>query len=244
MKSKKDIRPEKLRDMVRSILPSRYRRAAREAKAGENRRVRHAVRRDLHAEDLETTAADLLRDTHMLPITRWRRYGDKLNHFIRWCSAITRGMPTDRALAFVRQILPRNVIGDHAFFHWESHLAPRFSAPAFYTQRKRDLQSFEDKLRHRLRRALAIDPDLLGRLNAQLKEARAFDEGRRLLLGVHDIDAFVHELLIGSQTEEQALRHGWTDRFTRERWIVVRAIAEVEIADGPKRRVEREVRRL
>lgn len=239
MKSKKDIRPEKLRDMVRSILPSRYRHAARAAKAGENRRVRHAVRQDLHAEDLETTAADLLRDAHILPITRWRRGGDKLNHFLRWCSAITRGMPAGRALAFVRQILPRNVIGDHAFFHWESHLRPRLCVPGYYEQRKRDLQSFEDKLRHRLRRALSIDPDLLGRLNAQFKEARAFDEGRRLLLGVHDIDAFVHDLVLGSQTPDQAMRHGCTDRFSRERWILVSAIAEIEIADGPKRKVER-----
>ena len=35
----------------------------------------------------------------------WRRDGDKLNHFMRWCEAITKGMTTAEALAHVRSIL-------------------------------------------------------------------------------------------------------------------------------------------
>jgi hypothetical protein len=225
--------------MVRSILPSRYARQARGAKATEKRRVRRAVRQDLHSRDLESTAADLLRDALVTPIVSWRRAGDKLSHFLRWCSAITRGMPPEQTLAFVRRVLPRNLIGDHAYGHWEGHLRYHRSVRIPWSERRRrELQSFEDGLRHRLRRACASDPSLIGRLNARIKEARAFDERRRLLLGIHDIDAFVHDLIYGTRPGQSVMPQGWSEELAHERWIVVGAIAEVEIANGPSRRVE------
>jgi hypothetical protein len=123
---------------------------------------------------------------------RRRRDGDKLNHFMRWCGAITDGLSKEEALSFVRSILPRNLIGDHAYGHWETHVGlnrqffgGRFG-PKVQTQ-----QSFIDSARCRLRRTLEIDPDLQRRLNREIKRRRPPDEQRRLLLGIHDVDAFV-----------------------------------------------------
>jgi hypothetical protein len=50
-----NIDPEKLQDMVRSILPSKNREAARTGKALIKRRARRAVRGDLHNVDFEET---------------------------------------------------------------------------------------------------------------------------------------------------------------------------------------------
>lgn len=52
---------EKTRDMVRSILPSKEREAARKAKAIVKRENRRSIRRDLKVEDPETTPADFKR---------------------------------------------------------------------------------------------------------------------------------------------------------------------------------------
>src|SRR5687768_11470347 len=98
----KNINPEKLRDMVRSILPSRYRIGPRQDKALRKRAHRRHIRAEIRSEDPEAAAADLLRDVSVSDIVQHRRGGDKLSHFIRWCEVITRGMTTDDALGYVR----------------------------------------------------------------------------------------------------------------------------------------------
>lgn len=113
---RKETDPEKLRDMVRSILPSRYRTGPRRSKMQRKRAHRRGVRADVaHA----NPTADLLRDVNVSDIVQWRRDGDKLNHFMRWCRAITKGMSQQGALDTIRAILPKNLIGDHAYSHWE-----------------------------------------------------------------------------------------------------------------------------
>src|SRR5688500_19976832 len=118
----KNIRPEKLQDMIRSILPCKNRETARKAKALETREVRRTVRNDLRHVDFEMTPVDLTRDADQWENVSDRRAGDKLNHFMRWCRAITKGMTAEEALAYVRRILPRNLIGDHAYFHWKAEI--------------------------------------------------------------------------------------------------------------------------
>src|SRR5687768_6904296 len=114
----KNINPEKLRDMVRSILPSVDRLGARRLTANENRRVRRDLRSD-------PEGADLQRDSnHRFTVIR-RRGADKLNHYMRWCRALTKGMTREMALDYVRAIVPRNIIGDHAYGHWEAEVRPR-----------------------------------------------------------------------------------------------------------------------
>jgi hypothetical protein len=73
---RKEINEEKLRDMVRSILPSTHRTGPPWAKAARKRDHRRKVRIELHVEDPETTKADLARDVYVVDIVSWRRAGD------------------------------------------------------------------------------------------------------------------------------------------------------------------------
>src|ERR1051325_456798 len=156
--------PEKLRTMARSILPSKNREAARKGKTALKRQVRRTVRHDLRTQDFETTRRDLRRDANQSSNVAWRRGGDKINHFNRWCRAITRGMPPEDAVSYVRGLLPRNVIGEHAVTHWEWEIIPRPYAVvgSYRDQRLRAEQSLYDRLRYHLRRALEREPHRLG----------------------------------------------------------------------------------
>ena len=202
--AKKEISPEKLLDMIRSILPSTARGLARHAKAWNTRNVRRRVRMALHTEDAEETNVDLQESAYQRPAVRMRRHADKLNHFMRWCESWTRGMTQQQALDVVRAILPRNVIGDHAYGHWKAHVKYRRRAPVTHKEkRQRALQSRYDKTRHRLRQALSIDPGFQGRFNAAVKATKVDDEPRRMLFGVHDIDTFVSDLLSKCQYHKE-----------------------------------------
>src|SRR5690242_6706855 len=102
------MRSDKVKDMIRSVLPSTYRRYARAAKADRKRQLRRGVRGDLRNEDFNETKADFNRDARVSDVVWHRRLGDKINHFMRWCHARTEGMDTDDALSYVRSILPSN----------------------------------------------------------------------------------------------------------------------------------------
>lgn len=188
----KEIDPEKLRDMIRSILPSTIRKRARELKAMENR----AARRTGREADLRSVVWD-------------RRAHDKLNHFMRWCEAITDGLSDEEKLEAVRALLPRTLIGYHAFTHWELHVTWRSGRPHHVDA----AQSRYESLRVRLRRALTEAPDLLGWINAEIKARKLLGEPRRMLFGIHDVDAFARDVLDGPfKTErrvaEEAIESG------------------------------------
>lgn len=203
------MKNDKLRDMTRSILPSRHRRLARFEKAQRKRAHRRTVREELHCEDFEETAADLLRDVRVSDIVHGRRGGDKLNHFLRWCERRTAGMARTEALDAVRAILPAGLIGDHAYLHWEQHL--RWRDRAYVPDAaERKAQSENDSAAFRLKRALRVDPSLHGRLNAEIK-AVTTPEHRHLLAGFHDAEAFVR-----------------ATRGHPERQVTLRLIAEIE----------------
>ena len=87
----REIDPEKLLTMIRSILPSTEPGIARDAKASENRSVRREVRATLHNDDLEFTKRDVRRDSQHAATVMQRRGADKLNHFMRWCEKLTAG---------------------------------------------------------------------------------------------------------------------------------------------------------
>jgi hypothetical protein len=178
--------------MIRSILPSTSDAFARSAKAARKRAHRHAIRIEVRREDHEERAFDLLRDSYVGDIVRDRRSADKLNHFMRWCSAITEGMSTEEALGYVRAILPASLIGDHAYGHWERYRkrGSRNGLP-WREQERRSAQSWRDSTLFHFRRALQADPELHARLNAEIKRRKAPDQPRRLLAGLHDAEAFV-----------------------------------------------------
>ncbi len=188
----KPIDPEKLRDMMRSILPSRARKSARERKALENRKVRRGGRGDLRRRDIESES--LRRDTNHREMVDIRRGADKLNHFLRWCRALTAGMSTPQALNFVRALLPRTLIGDHAYGHW---YYPRMYGRNYYPRHfpKQEAQGEYDRTRHRLARILREDPNALAELNARVKSCRKPDQPPpRMLFGIHDVDAYVRDV--------------------------------------------------
>jgi hypothetical protein len=187
---RKEIDPEKLLDMIRSILPSTMR-SAQWAKATVKRRVCRSVRVALRGE-----ADDVKRDAYVGHVVSRRRGADKLNHFMRWCDHLTKGMTVREALDYVRAILPHNLIGDHAYGHWKAHVRRRGHNGINYREwQRRNTQSTYDKLRFALRRAYRDRPEFLGELNAEIKARKMFDKPRRLLRGMHDVDAFARDVL-------------------------------------------------
>ena len=159
---RKEIDPGKLRTMIRSILPSRAR-GTTFAKTIENRYVRRKVRLALRTGDEK---ADPRRNSYHSDTVRWRRGADKLNHFMRWCEELTKGMTKQEALDYVRTLLPRNLIGDQslcASARAASGAARRKRAGAYGVSRlghqlSREMRSRREppKATARLRRA---DPD-------------------------------------------------------------------------------------
>src|SRR5688572_11215203 len=186
----KEISSEKLKDMVESILPSKNRMGARRRKAAINRQRRRAARQNV-CDDL--TNIDIIAEVTMTFVVDRRRGADKLAHFIRWCHKLTRGMNLQQALSFVRSILPRDVIGDHAYGHWEieRRYDDLFGRTSVREERGRKLQSYVDSAEFRLRRALKFDPLLHARLNNEIRGRKKPEEPRRLLLGLHDVRNFV-----------------------------------------------------
>jgi hypothetical protein len=212
----REIDPEKLLTMIRSILPSTAPHRARLSKRSENRSVRREVRVALHNDDPETTRRDVRRDSDHSVAVMWRRGADKLNHFMRWCESLTEGMSRQEKLDYVRGILPRNVIGDHAYSHWETHLRPHhglYGNDVSYRERqRRSAQSAYDSLRCHVRRLLEVQPEVLGELNAAIKRGKEAREPRRLLFGIHDVDAFARDLLKSDHAKERAVVERYLER--------------------------------
>lgn len=111
---------DKLRQMARSILPSRWRGAAR-AKAHLKRATRREVKchlsqltRDVAAWEDEYGLDD---DAWVGPVVRDRRGSDKLAHFERWAARVTAALPQTDRLSAVRAVLPKGLIGQHAVEH-------------------------------------------------------------------------------------------------------------------------------
>jgi len=198
------MRSDKVKDMIRSVLPSTYRRYARAAKADRKRQLRRGVRGDLRNEDFDETKADFHRDARVSDVVWHRRLGDKINHFMRWCRARTEGMDTDDALSYVRSILPSNLIGDHAYGHWEDIRKPRYRRP-WPDEPAQSRQSYIDSTTFRLKRALGVAPDLHHALNASIKREKVEGDPRRLLRGIHDVEAFVGDIAWPDKRDEDDL---------------------------------------
>lgn len=230
---RKEIRPKKLKDMIRSILPSKNREAARAAKAQTNRDHRRGIRADLRTEDAEETRSNFRRRASQAVNVGWRRAGDKLNHFMRWCEAITEGMSRGEALDYIRAILPSSLIGDHAYGHWEGD-SRRGRYVSYWTRGERRAQSFIDSTTFRLRRALAVDPSLHARLNGEIKRRKPADRPRRLLAGVHDIANFVRDIARPVQVEAKY----WLEEPTEydvERSTTLELIERIENTRGGRK---------
>ena len=117
----------KIKDIVRSVLPSKRRRQARHEKANANRVRRRNVRQAvgkallLEEDDLEgfDEAADVEDRKNALAVhdaVNERRAADKVEPLIKWAKASIRGLP-DKRIAKLRSLVPNNTIGEHAIGH-------------------------------------------------------------------------------------------------------------------------------
>jgi hypothetical protein len=187
--------------MARSILPSRARKSARADLSIVHRTYRRTVAQKLHTDcravDVDVDELFDLGDHTRYPnheireIVLDRRLADTLNHFERWAVAVTRNVPVEDRLSTLRSWLPAGMIGAHAESHlrWIPEIHPRgeHELPGFGYRSQ--LAGERDTTRQALLRVLA--DGLHAELNRHLRRAYS----SRLLLGVHDLDAFVVEMV-------------------------------------------------
>lgn len=201
---------DKQRDIARSILPATHRRQARRDLTAAKRSHRRAISQDLHrltADAFLDSSIDLTRtcDAEVNDLRRWRRQGDKLNHFIRWSVHITAELPLEDRRSHMKGILPAGLIGDHALSHldWVPEITPpsrvgwvpRYEARV--AERAARLRALDRALERGVRDLFEVEGGH-ATLNRALRAAELGDGGHRTpapcgrrLLGIHDVDAFV-----------------------------------------------------
>src|SRR5256885_8869536 len=109
---------DKRRDIARSVLPSKHRKAARADKRAVHGRVRARVRHALHnygdeVPDLHSDAQRYGRYQGIRDVALDRRLGDKLGPILRWAKAKSDdlGDAPDARLAALRAMFPDGVVG-------------------------------------------------------------------------------------------------------------------------------------
>ena len=116
---------EKALEMGRSLLPSTKRRSARWLKRNAHHiarsRERQSLQKALHCHDIEDWAFDEVgegkRRRDINSMMRSRRDGDKIAPFQKWAKVVTSNLPQGDRLSWVRHLLPKNIISDHALGH-------------------------------------------------------------------------------------------------------------------------------
>ncbi len=111
--------------MARSLLPSTWRKGARQERAIHHRIARRRTHEELTQlardpeglDGLDLTEVDAEEAVSVRALVFHRRRADKVNPFIRWATAVTKELPQESRLSFVRGCLPRGVIGEHAVEH-------------------------------------------------------------------------------------------------------------------------------
>jgi hypothetical protein len=202
---------EKVRDMSRSLLPSKNREAARQARARVHRSARRQSRVEMAwlARDPESfeDLAGLDDDgtVEIRQVVDLRRGGDKLSPFIRWARAITRRMPQHSRMGHLRGLVPRGVIGDHALLHLSNR--KDFEHPNETAQReawqrawrtRRTPYFLDPRVHEELLRAVLSAPDGHRTFNLWLRWGHTRDtpherrpSGARMLFGLHDVQPFL-----------------------------------------------------
>src|SRR4051812_28149057 len=130
MKNGRDKPNQKIKDMTRSVLPSKARKGARDDKRNMHRQYRHSNKQLLNningvpvehleeiyeaSEDDFTDASNELKNT--LPyIISDRRNADKLKPFHRWAAANTKDLNNEVEKYYqIKSLIGSSVIKDHA----------------------------------------------------------------------------------------------------------------------------------
>lgn len=220
---------EKLKEMAESVLPStarvsarRDRRAIHHAHRARQRAAIHAVRGGAEFDEARRNA-DRLRARELGEFVWDRRAADKIGSLTRWALATVRRDPALRDATLQDQVdhfaalLPDNLIGRHAVEHIRFALEWEHRRGEWTMYRTNVVSS--DQLAARVRTILAEGRH--GELNARLRELawardgvaspaadgtlrRRLAEPPRLLLGLHDVDGFVADV-IGSREVREAI---------------------------------------
>jgi len=148
------MQKDKIRDMIRSVLPSTAVKGSREDRANAHRANRKKVRHTLHQYNQEgwededemvmrLHESDLTRRRTIGMMVRDRRGADKINHFVRWCEKKTKHISEDapqEKYYYISSLIggSGDVIREHALGHfigpWEFNVIARNS----YRYRWRD----------------------------------------------------------------------------------------------------------
>lgn len=196
---------QKSRVMARSILPSRYRGAARD-RAFIHRSARRATKQSLQRirgdVDVWEDGVDFAEATwrELRGFVNDRRGADKLNHFHRWAYARTRELPKTDRLDSIRAVLPRGLIGDHALTHlaFDRRLNPHRRREGDRWVRRTPFLDRGELAE--LFRQLVTRPDAVRLLHRCLKTATRALLGKTYtcaplrLLGAHDVLRFLHDV--------------------------------------------------
>lgn len=224
----------KKRDMARSILPSTK-------KNGQDDRRRVHKRARTHERglmgcawddddaDFDTVEHTRARETRNL--VEERRFKDKAGPFARWAERVTKDLPQENRLSYLRSLVPDTLIGEHAVSHveWKDHFedptvqAVRESRYANNSKHYRKAAEREEMVA--LVRAVLVECDGHARLNRAVKSRHlptriVYEDGRRetvgptsarTLKGVHDVEAFVDALYAAASRSDMVFSRAALD---------------------------------
>lgn len=225
-KHRKTYGEEKYYDMSRSILPSVARVKARYDKKQWASRRRSAIRNDISlfrgipvedaiefaSDEWESKRAERTR-AHVRSRMQWdvsdRRAADKLAHFEHWAQRITKDIPEEEQLDYMKQHLPvSGIIGDHAMSHLKNVIGPRINYRSWlldYEEKRSEREAearmfFENALRKILELGLhKTFNKLVSRQHTIIwhrkKKEHEIVPLIRKFRGLHDIDAYVDEIM-------------------------------------------------
>lgn len=211
---------EKIKDMVESVLPSTRRKAARGT-----RRLAHKQHRSRQRDVLRNITVEPdpdfreRRRTAAISNMVWdRRAADNISALVRWATATVEQNPDLRGAGWPAQrawcasVLPKNTIGRHALQHIEWAIGAR---PTYAWMRRtpaRPIAEIRAELEADVRRILETGRH--SELNVGLRLEYAVDRAPRwvrepnrmravrLLAGLHDVDAFVDDVVSDAHVRE------------------------------------------
>jgi len=117
-----DYGEAKVKTMAESLLPSRRRKGAREDKRIAHRQHRRRVAErmgQLRWQDYDDFAPSVTHNNNRrIHEIKWeRRAADNVSAVQRWAEALTETLPKGERVAFMKRLLPDNLIGRHALTH-------------------------------------------------------------------------------------------------------------------------------
>ena len=206
---------EKIKDMGRSVLPSKGRKGARDDRRLIHKRQRTRERVVMTeyrgAADPDSVTADPRGavEREISAMVWHRRFLDKVGPLTRWAAAtidadpVLRTASVDDQVAYFTRLMPPTTIGRHAVSHIESALEWR-ARRAHFNAGRRTAPDYGPRIAEteRLVRQI-LAAGLHGILNSHLRRLAASQTAwdrvtgpvpYRMLLGSHDVEAFVADM--------------------------------------------------